>query len=110
MGKGRPESTWNVSVPTALRTSWAQYFRRYWYYRFYRCHRIFEDHGAVGPKGGGERSGDVKGASSTATAPVKGLVALSVTVSAPGWVLAVVPVVVAGVGFMPLRSNVPVSD
>ena len=46
----------------------------------------------------------------TATAPVKGLEALSVTVSGPGWVVAVVPVVVAGVGFMPLRSNVPVPD
>ena len=29
----------------------------------------------------------------TATAPVKGLVALSVTVSGPGWVVAVVAVV-----------------
>jgi hypothetical protein len=80
MGRVVPESTWNESVPMAARTSWAQYFRRYWHYGFYRCHRIFEDHGAVGPKGVGERHADVQGSSLTATAPVKGLVALTVPV------------------------------
>lgn len=75
-------------MPSAARTSWAQYFRRYCYY-IYRCHRIFEDHGAVGPKGVGERHADVQGASLTATAPVKGLVALTVPV--PVLVLAVAP-------------------
>ena len=70
-------------MPTVARTFWAQYFRRYWHYGFYRCHRIFEDHGAVGPKGGGKRPGNVQGPSLTATTPVKGLVAL--TVPEPVW-------------------------